>query len=144
MSKFEKKMQELFDIDASNSLIDSQKPSPPKVLETVDEKKLEQDLNADYQTARDNLQEIIEKGKDALDGIINVAKNSDHPRAYEVVATMLKNVTEANEKLLTMQKQMREVNKSLQKESNKTTIDKAIFVGSTSDLQKFLKNNNDN
>ncbi len=88
---------------------------------------------------RQNYEEIIEKGVDAIDSILEIARESEHPRAFEVAATMIKNVADANEKLILLQKQMREMNKAAGKETQSTKIDKAIFVGSTADLNKMLK-----
>ena len=90
-----------------------------------------------YQQSKENIQEIIDSGKDAMEEILQIAKAGQHPRAFEVYATLLKNMTEANDRLLKIQKEMRDMNKK--KEGN-TNIDKAIFVGSTSELSKFLKN----
>jgi hypothetical protein len=69
---------------------------------------------------------------------LEIAKAGQHPRAFEVYATLLKNMTEANDRLLKIQKEMRDIS-GIKKEQSGTTIDKAIFVGSTSELSKFLK-----
>lgn len=143
MSKFEKSMQEIFDV--TPTIKEFQTPTTiesniPVVVSPI-ETKLENDLATDYKAVRKNYEDIIEKGVNALDDILEIAKQSEHPRAFEVAATLLKNVTDANEKFIALQKTMREMDKASQKESNKTTIDKAIFVGSTSELNKFLKNN---
>ena len=84
------------------------------------------------------MQELLLKGQDALNAALEVAKQSEHPRAFEVFATLLKNVGELNDKLLETQKKMREMD-GKKKEVNNTNIDKAIFVGSTSELSKLLK-----
>jgi hypothetical protein len=140
MSKFEKSMEEIFDIIPS-----SVETKPVVVAEkktaSGDGSKLDQDLSDDYRIVRHNYEEIITKGKDAIDEMIKIASESEHPRAFEVVATLIKNVSEVNEKMIILQKQMREMNKGAGKESQKTTIDKAIFVGSTSELSKLLKGN---
>ena len=75
-----------------------------------------------------------------MEEILNIAKAGQHPRAFEVYATLLKNMTEANDRLLKIQKEMREMDKK--KEVNNTNIDKAIFVGTTAELAKLLKNGN--
>jgi len=99
-----------------------------------------QDLVDAYQQSKENIQEIIDSGKDAMEEILQIAKAGQHPRAFEVYATLLKNMTEANDRLLKIQKEMREIEG--RKKDSGTTIDKAIFVGSTSELSKFLKGNN--
>jgi hypothetical protein len=131
----EQNLEEIFDVNATPKVPVVQKQT--SVVEHVDEDKLARDLDVDYAKVRDNYEEIIEKGKDAIDEILQIAKLSQHPRAFEVAATMIKNVTEANEKLITLQKQVRDLDKS--KEKSSTKIDKAIFVGSTAELNKMLK-----
>jgi hypothetical protein len=134
MTKFEKSMEQIFDVAPVEVI---EKEALPAVIEK-ENTELDEDLKADYETVRNNYEEIIEKGKDAIDDILEIARESEHPRAFEVAATMIKNVTEANEKLILLQKQMRDMKKG-QKETSKTTIDKAIFVGSTAELSKLLK-----
>ena len=133
MSKFEKNMDEIFGIE-----------SPPQEIKTelVPQKStapinVEDDLTDDYQQSRENLQGIIDQGKEAMEDILRIARESEHPRAFEVYGTLLKNMVDANKELLNIQKQMRDMNGK--KEVNNTTIDKAIFVGSTSELSKLLK-----
>jgi hypothetical protein len=134
MTKFEKNMEQIFDVTPIET---TEKKMVPSVIEK-EHSELDDDLQSDYETVRNNYEEIIEKGKDAIDDILEIARESEHPRAFEVAATMIKNVTEANEKLILLQKQMRDMKKG-QKETSKTTIDKAIFVGSTAELSKLLK-----
>ena len=139
MSKFNSAMEEILDVSPISVIEPEKKPLLPTIIapEVTD---LTSDLNDAYQESRENLQDIIENGKEALEKILDIAKDSEAPRAFEVYATLLKNMVEANEKLLVIQKQMREMN-SNKNETNNTTIDKAIFVGSTSELGKLLKNN---
>ena len=134
MTKFEKSMEQIFDVAPVEVI---EKETLPSVIEK-ENTELDDDLQTDYETVRNNYEEIIEKGKEAIDDILEIARESEHPRAFEVAATMIKNVTEANEKLILLQKQMRDMKKG-QKETSKTTIDKAIFVGSTAELSKLLK-----
>ena len=131
MTKFDDSMSKIFDI---NPTIIEDKPIIIK--DYTPHINLEQDLSDAYQQSRDNLQDIIDQGKDALDDILRIAKESEQPRAFEVFGTLLKNVVEANKELIAMQKQMRDMDNK--KESN-TKIDKAIFVGSTKELQLLLK-----
>ena len=99
--------------------------------------KADADVDQDYDYTRANLKEIITKGSTALDGILELAQESEHPRAYEVVGQIIKNMVEANQQLIELQKSM----KSLKKKDNANprTIKNALFVGSTHELQKLLK-----
>jgi len=102
---------------------------------------MQQDLTDAYQQSRENLQGIIDQGQEAMSEILEIAKQGQHPRAFEVYGTLLKNMVDANKELLNIQKQMRDMD-NVKKEINNTNIDKAIFVGSTEELNKFLKNGN--
>jgi len=135
--KFNQKMQEIFDIDP----IIEQAIQPPAVIQPKEPTILDDDLNKDYGKVRKNYEDIIRKGVDAIDDILEIARNSEHPRAFEVAATLIDKVTQTNEKLILLQKQMREMNKSGKESPGATKIDKAIFIGSTSELSKLLKNN---
>lgn len=95
--------------------------------------------NPDANYSRANYYNLIEKGNEALDGILEVAKESQHPRAYEVAANMIKNLSDVTEKLMILQKQQQELKPKEQAPTN-ITVDKAVFVGSTADLLKKLKN----
>jgi len=136
MSKFEKNMDEIFGIESSTEVPEESKTEivPQKSLLPVN---IEDDLTDDYQQSRENLQSIIDQGKEAMEDILRIARESEHPRAFEVYGTLLKNMVDANKELLSIQKQMRDMNGK--KEVNNTNIDKAIFVGSTSELSKLLK-----
>ena len=92
----------------------------------------------DYEESRKQLKEIVSKGAGAIDDILAIARESEHPRAFEVAATMIKTVADANEKLLAMQKQMKEITGT--KTQNLNVGKAAIFVGSTSELSKMIKN----
>ena len=137
MNKFEKSMEEIFDI--TPTVKEEKKESLPVVSVKYDKPDIEEDLTDAYQQSKENLQGIIDQGKEAMEEILNIAKAGQHPRAFEVYGTLLKNMVDANKELLNIQKQMREMDKK--KEVNNTTIDKAIFVGSTADLGKLLKDN---
>jgi hypothetical protein len=96
------------------------------------------DDDADF--ARDNIRTLIEKGNLAVDGILHVAKESEHPRAYEVAANLIKNLSDLNKDLMEIQKRKRDLAPQSQR-SGDINVDKAVFVGSTTELVKFLKNN---
>ena len=98
------------------------------------------DVKDDYEVARAQMHNLVSKGQEAVDGILEVAQSSDHPRAYEVAALMIKNVADTTEKLIDLQRKMKELDAEEKKVTNNTT--NAMFVGSTSDLQKMLKNIN--
>jgi hypothetical protein len=141
MSKFDEKMNELFDMPSTT--IDSPDVSVPVVSEQSQDDKvakiLDRDLMKDYEETRNNLKEIANKGALAIDDILTIARESEHPRAFEVAATMIKNVAEANEKLINLQKQMKELT-GTQKQSQLNVGKAAIFVGSTAELSKLVKN----
>lgn len=95
--------------------------------------------NPDAHYSRSNYYNLIEKGNEALDGILEVAKESQHPRAYEVAANMIKNLSDVTEKLMILQKQQLDL-KPKEVAPTNINVDKAVFVGSTADLLKKLKN----
>jgi hypothetical protein len=137
MSNFEKSMEQIFDVA----------PVEKKYEITSDERKMElpavlpEDLKVDladaYEQTKANLQELIDQGKEAMGEILQIAKDGQHPRAFEVYGTLLKNVVDANKELLAVQKQMRTMDGK--NNGGDTNIDKAIFVGSTAELNKLLK-----
>ena len=89
----------------------------------------------DFKYSRENLYHIIERGQDALDGILQVAKETDHPRAYEVAGQLLKTNAENTEKLVNLQTTKKKVRES----SGPKNVTNALFVGSTAELQKLIK-----
>jgi hypothetical protein len=95
--------------------------------------------NPDANYSRANYYNLIEKGNEALDGILEVAKESQHPRAYEVAANMIKNLSDVTEKLMILQKQQLDL-KPKEAAPTNINVDKAVFVGSTTELLKKLKN----
>lgn len=100
-----------------------------------------QEDNPDAHYSRANYYNLIEKGNEALDGILEVAKESQHPRAYEVAANMIKNLSDVTEKLMILQKQQQDLKpKDQQAAPTNINVDKAVFVGSTAELLKKLKN----
>jgi len=135
MNKLDKNLSEIFDV---TTIEETKKEKLPTVTTKYNEPDIEQDLNDAYQQSKENLQGIIDQGKEAMEEILNVAKAGQHPRAFEVYGTILKNMVDANKELLNIQKQIREMD-GKKKETNNTTIDKAIFVGSTAELSKLIK-----
>ena len=141
MSKFDKSMEDIFDIEPTKitSLI-VQRETLSETLSSNTSLDLTKDLSDAYEQTKDNLQELIDNGKEALEDVLRIAKESENPKAFEVYSAMLKNIVGANKELLAVQKQMRDMDKNA-KNSGGTTIDKAIFVGSTSELAKLIKGN---
>ena len=127
MKKLNEKLSEALQIDPI--------PMATEVIELKDP------VEDDAEFARQNLRDLIEKGNDAADHIISVAKQSDHPRAFEVVAGMLKNLSDMNKDLLEIQKRKQDLQPKVTNNTQNLTIDKAVFVGSTAELLKQLKEN---
>ena len=99
------------------------------------------DVEKDYEYTRGNLYSIIEKGQEAINGILELAQESEMPRAYEVAGQLIKSVADATDKLMDLQKKLKDVNEE-QESKGPTTVNNALFVGSTADLQKLLKGQN--
>ena len=97
-----------------------------------------EDVKQDYEISRAALHSLVMKGQEAVDGILEVAQASDHPRAYEVAATTIKNVADTADKLIDLQKKMKELDAE-DKKNAPSTVNNTMFVGSTADLQKMLK-----
>ena len=95
------------------------------------------DVKKDYEYTRGNLYSIIEKGQEALNGVLELAQESEMPRAYEVAGQLIKNVADATDKLMKLQKELKDVNEESTK--GPTNVTNALFVGSTADLAKLLK-----
>ena len=106
--------------------------------EVISEKSENNDIKTDYDYTRANLYSIIEKGQEAINGILELAQESEMPRAYEVAGQLIKNVADATDKLMDLQKKLRDV-EEVKQQKGPTTVNNALFVGSTADLSKFLK-----
>ena len=96
------------------------------------------DIQKDYEYTRGNLYSIIEKGQEAINGILELAQESEMPRAYEVAGQLIKSVSDATDKLMDLQKKLKDVNEE-QQQKGPSTVNNALFVGSTADLTKLLK-----
>jgi len=96
------------------------------------------DIEKDYEYTRGNLYSIIEKGQEAINGILELAQESDMPRAYEVAGQLIKSVSDATDKLMDLQKKLKDVNEE-QQAKGPSTVNNALFVGSTADLAKLIK-----
>ena len=109
---------------------------PKKVIQSN-----EDDIENDYKYQRENFYGLVERGQDAIDGILDIAKESDHPRTYEVAGNLIKQVAEVTEKLGDLQEKMRKL-KEVPNSAPKN-VTNALFVGSTAELQKMLKGKSD-
>ena len=98
------------------------------------------DITKDYEYTRGNLYSIIEKGQEAINGILEIAQESEMPRAYEVAGQLIKSVSDATDKLIDLQKKLKDVNTEDKK--SPTNVTNALFVGSTADLAKLIKQQN--
>jgi hypothetical protein len=141
MSEFDKNMEKIFDVIPKEFHNDNAIIKTPALPTHYKKPDVEEDLTDAYQQSKENIQSILDQGQEAMHEILEIAKAGQHPRAFEVYSGLLKNMVDANKELLSIQKQMREMDKK--KEVTNTTIDKAIFVGSTSELSKLLKGNID-
>ena len=119
--------------EVSDTDIVRREPVKVDLSKFPDRKKMDQ--RKDYGEVRENLKDVIDNSKVAIDGILKVASESDSPRAYEVVSQLLKTATEANKELLDVHKQMKDLEKD---ETKKQVTNNAFFVGSTKELQDMI------
>jgi hypothetical protein len=132
MKKLNKNLSEIFDVNPIEE-------TSTDLLPAVVDNSVNQ-IDADAEFARGNMRTLIESGNKALGELASVANQSESPRAYEVLATMMKNLAEMNKDLLELQKRKKEL--APQSETSKgVNIDKAVFVGSTNELLKMIKGN---
>ena len=96
------------------------------------------DIDKDYEYTRGNLYSIIEKGQEAINGILELAQESEMPRAYEVAGQLIKSVSDATDKLMDLQKKLKDVEEE-KVQKGPSTVNNALFVGSTAELGKLLK-----
>lgn len=134
------KLNETFNITNEESII----PVDVEVsaLEKSDEKILSKesnDIKKDYEYTRANLYSLIEKGQEAINGILELAQESEMPRAYEVVGQLIKSVSDTTDKLMDLQKKLKDVEEE-KVSRGPTNVTNALFVGSTAELSKLLKN----
>jgi len=134
MSKLEDSVNEILGIEKKNEVSVTDFEQPKAVPQVIDETK--DDIDNDYKYSRDNYYNLIDKGNEAIQGILDIAKEGQHPRAYEVAGQLISQVGQTVDKLQDLQKKL----KDLKEVPNKTTanIKNALFVGSTNELQKML------
>ena len=131
MKKVEDKLNEILDITPKVE-VEEKPPAIPRPKE-------QEDIMNDYKYSRENLYNLVERGQDALDGILQLAKETEHPRTYEVAGQLIKTVSEVSEKLLQQQEKMKKLGEETQKGPSK--VENNLFVGSTAELQKLIKKN---
>ena len=139
MTKTNDKLSEVLGIDNAIEII------PPNQVEIINTKNEENDINADYDLSRKTFRGIIRKGEEAIDELYELAKSSEHPRSYEVLATLMKTVADTSKDLFDLQKRKKDLAGGTEKKLDETaiTIDKAVFVGTTAELLKRVKGNED-
>jgi hypothetical protein len=132
-------LNDIFDIDPVPETFGEIVP----VTETDVSDSKEQDQEDDYQLARQTMRSLLEKGTETLDELINLSKNSEHPRTYEVAGQFMKTMSDVSKDLLALQKQVKDLNPD--REPQKIgTQNNVVFAGSTAELFKALKQNKDN
>ena len=133
MSKIDDKLNEVLGI-AEDVTYENEVPKKVSTEVVVPEDK---DPDIDFETGRKNLYNLLDKGNEAIDGILNLAKEGEHPRAYEVAGQLIKTVSEVSQNLLDLQDKLKKVKDIPDKGPKNVT--NALFVGSTTELQKMLK-----
>jgi len=131
MSKLEDNLNDILGVEKNN--VDVEEFKAPTLRK---EDKDKDDIDNDYVNSRENYYDLIEKGQKAIDGILDIAKEGQHPRAYEVAGQLIGQVAQVTDKLQDLQKKLKEI------PQKNTRIKNALFVGSTAELQKMLKNEN--
>ena len=134
MKKLNEKLSEVLDVEPIQFEVTEAK-------ETTIEKLPATVVDDDAAFARCNIRSLIEKGNQAMDDLLNVAKASEHPRAYEVAAGLIKNLADLNKDLLEIQKRRKDLSPQEASSVKNVNVDKAVFVGSTAELVKLLKTN---
>ena len=139
MTKKFDKLNETFNVDREIVPVNSESEIEKieSIASTVD------DIKKDYDYTRGNLYSLIEKGQEAINGILELAQESEMPRAYEVAGQLIKNVADATDKLMDLQKKLKDIEEE-RVGKGPTTVNNALFVGSTAELAKLLKQQTQN
>ena len=135
MTQFEKNMEGIF------NLPETKKDTEVTVAKKVEETKEDSEADIDYKYARENLYSIIEKGQESLNTLVDVAQQSQHPRAFEVVSQLVKTLSDTNKDLLELQRKIKVINKDITE--GPKTVNNSLYVGNTADLQKFINKRKD-
>ena len=131
-------LDDAFNITPTEVEVDQTEVKEPVGIQKPD-RLTKDDIEKDYEYTRGNLYSIIEKGQEAINGILELAQDSEMPRAYEVAGQLIKSVSDATDKLMDLQKKVKDVNED-SPTKGPSTVNNALFVGSTAELQKLLKN----
>ena len=126
-------------LDVNSDIVPVEKP---QVVTPVDTASTKEQLKKDYEYTRGHLYSLVEKGQEAVDGILELAQESDQPRAFEVAGQLIKHVGDVADKLVDLQKKVNEI-ENPKKDKQVNTTNNTMFVGSTADLAKFLKKQRD-
>jgi len=135
MSKIDDKLNEVLGIAEIDKTFENE--VLPKKISTEVLVPEDKDPDIDFETGRKNLYNLIDKGNEAIDGILNLAKEGEHPRAYEVAGQLIKTVSEVSQNLLDLQDKLKKIKDVPDKGPKSVT--NALFVGSTTELQQMLK-----
>lgn len=139
MTKKYKKLNEEFNVSDDVIKPEIVEPETSSEIEIKDHTSSSmKDVEKDYEYTRGNLYSLIEKGQEAINGILELAQESEMPRAYEVAGQLIKNVADATDKLMDLQKKLKEVEEG-KTPKGPTNVTNALFVGSTAELAKLLK-----
>lgn len=140
MSKKFDKLDEVFNV-SSEIVANEMKSVEIKKTEEIESQvsSLVSDIKKDYEYSRGNFYSIIEKGQEAINSVLELAQETESPRAYEVVGQLIKNVSDATDKLMELQKKLKDI-EEVKSVSGPTNVTNALFVGSTAELSKLLKN----
>jgi len=134
-TKMEESFEEIFDIPSDNNDVEGElvndTPRKPLSPEGSD------DVDADYQYARENLYNVIERGSDALNTLVEIANQSESPRAFEIVSTLIKTLSDANKDLLEVQTKVKKLKEETA--AGPKNVTNALFIGNTSELQKLIR-----
>ena len=133
MKNLNDNLSKIFDVEPMEII---EAPKQTTEIVPIDTKNSVQD---DFEVARHNTKSLIDKANTALDNLLMVANQSEHPRAYEVAANLIKTMGDLNKDLLELQKRKQDLTGENKKGSDKTVIDKAVFVGNTTELLKMIK-----
>ena len=130
MSKVDEKLDELLGI--KGEIVEVEKNLP-----TIQHNNKSQEQTSDYKYSREVFYGLVERGQDAIEGILDIARESEHPRVYEVAGQLIKTVSETTEKLIDLQAKMKELDKD---NTMPNKVNNNLFVGSSTELQRILKN----
>ena len=132
MSKVDQRIDELLDIQGEIVEVEKRLPTLAKGSYTKQEEQ-----SSDYKYSREVFYGLVERGQDAIEGILDIARESEHPRVYEVAGQLIKTVSETTEKLIDLQAKMKELDRD---NTMPNKVNNNLFVGSSTELQRILKN----